>query len=62
MSFLAAPSDETLRGRWKWFVGIGIILVIVGLIALANAVGRDQRSSQASWAPRGLITQPRSRK
>lgn len=38
MSFLAAPSDETLRGRWKWFVGIGIILVIVGLIALANVV------------------------
>ena len=38
MSFLATPSDETLRGRWKWFVGIGIVLVIVGLIALANVV------------------------
>ena len=38
MSFMAAPSDETLRGRWKWFVGIGIVLVIVGLIALANVV------------------------
>ena len=38
MSFLATPSDETLRGRWKWFVGIGILLVIVGLIALANVV------------------------
>jgi uncharacterized membrane protein HdeD (DUF308 family) len=38
MSFMAAPSDETLRGRWKWFVGVGILLVIVGLIALANVV------------------------
>jgi uncharacterized membrane protein HdeD (DUF308 family) len=38
MSFMAAPSDETLRGRWKWFVGVGVLLVIVGLIALANAV------------------------
>ena len=38
MSILASPSDETLRGRWKWFVGIGILLVIVGLIALANVV------------------------
>ena len=35
---MAAPSDETLRGRWKWFVGVGILLVIVGLIALANVV------------------------
>jgi uncharacterized membrane protein HdeD (DUF308 family) len=38
MSFMAAPSDETLRGRWKWFVGVGVLLVIVGLIALANVV------------------------
>ena len=38
MSFLASPSDETLRGRWKWFVGIGIVVVIIGLIALANVV------------------------
>jgi uncharacterized membrane protein HdeD (DUF308 family) len=38
MSFMAAPSDEALRGRWKWFVGVGILLVIVGLIALANVV------------------------
>jgi uncharacterized membrane protein HdeD (DUF308 family) len=38
MSFMAAPSDEILRGRWKWFVGVGILLVIVGLIALANVV------------------------
>jgi uncharacterized membrane protein HdeD (DUF308 family) len=38
MSFMAAPSDETLRGRWKWFVGVGILLVVVGLIALANVV------------------------
>jgi uncharacterized membrane protein HdeD (DUF308 family) len=38
MSFLATPSDETFRGRWKWLVGIGIVVVIVGLIALANVV------------------------
>ena len=38
MSFMAAPSDETLRGRWKWFVGVGILVVIVGLVALANVV------------------------
>jgi uncharacterized membrane protein HdeD (DUF308 family) len=38
MSFMAAPSDEALRSRWKWFVGVGIVLVVVGLIALANVV------------------------
>lgn len=38
MSFMAVPSDEALRGRWKWLVGIGVLLVIVGLIALMNAV------------------------
>ena len=24
MSFIAAPLDEALRGRWKWLVGIGV--------------------------------------
>jgi uncharacterized membrane protein HdeD (DUF308 family) len=38
MSFITAPSDEALRGRWKWLVGIGVLLVIVGLIALWNVV------------------------
>jgi uncharacterized membrane protein HdeD (DUF308 family) len=38
MSFIAAPSDEALRGRWKWLVGIGVLLVVVGLIALWNVV------------------------
>jgi uncharacterized membrane protein HdeD (DUF308 family) len=38
MSFMAVPSDEALRGRWKWLVGIGALLVVVGLIALMNAV------------------------
>ena len=38
MSFIAAPSDETLRGRWKWLVGIGVLLVVVGLVALWNVV------------------------
>jgi uncharacterized membrane protein HdeD (DUF308 family) len=38
MSFIAIPSDEALRGRWKWLVGIGVLLVVVGLIALWNVV------------------------
>jgi uncharacterized membrane protein HdeD (DUF308 family) len=38
MSFMAAPSDEALRGRWKWLVGIGVLLAVVGVIALMNVV------------------------
>jgi uncharacterized membrane protein HdeD (DUF308 family) len=38
MSFMAVPSDEALRGRWKWLVGIGILLAVVGVIALMNVV------------------------
>jgi uncharacterized membrane protein HdeD (DUF308 family) len=38
MSFIAVPSDETLRGRWKWLVGIGVLFIVVGLIALWNVV------------------------
>lgn len=38
MSFIDTPSDEALRGRWKWLVGIGALLVVVGLVALWNVV------------------------
>jgi uncharacterized membrane protein HdeD (DUF308 family) len=32
------PDTEALRGRWRWFVGFGIAFVILGLLALFNAV------------------------
>lgn len=28
---------DNLRKQWKWFVGVGILLVIIGCLALANA-------------------------
>jgi uncharacterized membrane protein HdeD (DUF308 family) len=36
MSFVDYPTDEELAGRWKWFVGIGVVVAILGLIALLN--------------------------
>jgi uncharacterized membrane protein HdeD (DUF308 family) len=36
MSFVDYPTDEELAGRWKWFVGIGAVVAILGLIALLN--------------------------
>ena len=38
MSFMDLPSEDQIRGRWKWFVGFGVILAILGLIALWNVV------------------------
>jgi uncharacterized membrane protein HdeD (DUF308 family) len=30
------PTDEAISSRWKWFVGLGIVIAILGLIALMN--------------------------
>ena len=36
MSMMDYPSDEALGSRWKWFVGFGVVIAILGLIALLN--------------------------
>lgn len=38
MSFVEIPSDEEVGSRWKWFVGFGVVIAILGLIALLNVV------------------------
>jgi uncharacterized membrane protein HdeD (DUF308 family) len=38
MSFVEIPSDEEVAGRWKWFFGFGVVIAILGLIALLNVV------------------------
>ena len=38
MNFMQLPSEAELRSRWKWFVGFGVVLVILGAIALWNVV------------------------
>ncbi len=38
MTFIGVPSDAQLRARWKLLVGIGIVILILGLIALWNVV------------------------
>jgi uncharacterized membrane protein HdeD (DUF308 family) len=30
------PSDEAVRRRWKWFVAFGVVIAILGLVALGN--------------------------
>jgi uncharacterized membrane protein HdeD (DUF308 family) len=37
-SMMEMPADPALAGRWKWFVGFGVVLVILGLVALMNVV------------------------
>lgn len=37
-SLVDGPDIEEVRGRWGWFVGIGAVLLVLGLIALWNAV------------------------
>ncbi len=37
-SMMEMPGDPALAGRWKWFVGLGVVLVILGILALMNAV------------------------
>jgi uncharacterized membrane protein HdeD (DUF308 family) len=36
MSLMDYPTDEALSSRWKWFVGFGVVIAILGLIALLN--------------------------
>ena len=38
MSFIGTPAVSEIGGRWKWFVVFGVVLAILGLIALYNAV------------------------
>lgn len=38
MTFIGVPSDAQLRARWKLLVGIGIVILILGMIALLNVV------------------------
>jgi uncharacterized membrane protein HdeD (DUF308 family) len=37
-SMMEMPGDPALAGRWKWFVGLGIAILILGIIALMNVV------------------------
>jgi uncharacterized membrane protein HdeD (DUF308 family) len=32
------PDADAMRGRWRWFIGFGVAFVILGLLALFNAV------------------------
>jgi uncharacterized membrane protein HdeD (DUF308 family) len=38
VSYMSMPSAAEVAGRWKWFVAFGVILVILGLVALYNVV------------------------
>lgn len=37
-TFVGAPSGDAARTQWKWFMAFGVVLAVVGLIALFNAV------------------------
>jgi uncharacterized membrane protein HdeD (DUF308 family) len=37
-SLVDGPDIEEVRGGWGWFVGIGVVLLVLGLLALWNAV------------------------
>ncbi len=37
-TFVDLPVAQAIRARWKWFVGFGVVLAILGIIALWNAV------------------------
>ena len=34
--FNEMPTSSSLRSKWLWFVGLGLLLLICGLIALGN--------------------------
>jgi uncharacterized membrane protein HdeD (DUF308 family) len=38
VGFIGTPSAAEIGGRWKWYVGLGVVLTILGLIALWNVV------------------------
>ena len=37
-SYAQGPDAAQIRGGWGWFVGFGVVLVVLGVIALWNAV------------------------
>jgi uncharacterized membrane protein HdeD (DUF308 family) len=37
-SLVDGPDIDEVRGGWGWFVGFGVVLLVLGLIALWNAV------------------------
>lgn len=37
-TFVDLPVADAIRARWKWFLAFGVVLAILGLIALWNAV------------------------
>lgn len=37
-SMMEMPGDPALAGRWKWFVGLGIVMIVLGIVALMNVV------------------------
>lgn len=38
LTFVDLPGGQVLHDRWKWFVGFGVVLAILGAIALWNVV------------------------
>jgi len=38
MTLLGVPSPEEVRGRANWFIAFGVVLAILGVIALVNVV------------------------
>lgn len=37
-TFVDLPYAQAIKARWKWFVGFGVVLAILGAIALWNVV------------------------
>jgi uncharacterized membrane protein HdeD (DUF308 family) len=37
-TFVGAPSGDAARTQWKWFMAFGVVLAVVGVIALLNVV------------------------
>jgi uncharacterized membrane protein HdeD (DUF308 family) len=38
VSFIGTPSAAEIGGRWKWYVVFGVVLAVLGVIALGNVV------------------------
>jgi uncharacterized membrane protein HdeD (DUF308 family) len=38
VSFIGTPSAAEIGGRWKWYVVLGVVLAVFGVIALGNVV------------------------
>lgn len=39
MTTLATPDAALLRAKWKWFVGLGFALAVLGVVALGHVLG-----------------------